>query len=78
MLVPTDESEGTLRNCKELWNNVTDLISSIANTSDNYDEKYKKIKFSSDDNLPLRKTLELRNMVIIVRSLFHEGKKYCP
>ena len=78
MLVPTDESQGTLRNCKELWNNVTDLISSIANTSDNYDEKYKKIKFSSDDNLPLRKTLELRNMVIIVRSLFHEGKKYCP
>ena len=78
MLVPTDESQGTLRNCKELWNNVTDLISSIANTSDNYDEKYKKIKFSSDDNLPLRKTLELRNVVIIVRSLFHEGKKYCP
>ena len=78
MLVPTDESQGTLRNCKELWNNVTDLISSIANTSDNYDEKYKKIKFSSDANLPLRKTLELRNMVIIVRSLFHEGKKYCP
>ena len=39
MLVPTDESQGTLRNCKELWNNVTDLISSIANTSDNYDEK---------------------------------------
>ena len=78
MLVPTDESQDTLRNCKELWNNVTDLISSIANTSDNYDEKYKKIKFSSDDNLPLRKTLELRNMVIIVRSLFHEGKKYCP
>ena len=78
MLVPTDESQGTLRNCKELWSNVTDLISSIANTSDNYDEKYKKIKFSSDDNLPLRKTLELRNMVIIVRSLFHEGKKYCP
>ena len=75
MLVPTDESQDTLRNCKELWNNVTDLISSIANTSDNYDEKYKKIKFSSDDNLPLRKT---RNMVIIVRSLFHEGKKYCP
>ena len=75
MLVPTDESQDTLRNCKELWNNVTDLISSIANTSDNYDEKYKKIKFSSDDNLPLRK---IRNMVIIVRSLFHEGKKYCP
>ena len=78
MLVPTDESQDTLRNCKELWNNVTDLISSIANTSDNYDEKYEKIKFSSDDNQPLKKALELRNMVIIVRSLFHEGKKHCP
>ena len=29
-----------------------------------------KIKFNSDDDLPLNKTLELRNMVIVVTSVF--------
>ena len=35
-----------------------------------------KIKFNSDDHLlPLDKTLELYNMIIVVRSLFHEGNE---
>ena len=38
--------------------------------------KNMKIKFHSVDDLPLKKTLEIRNMVIIVRSDFHEGNKY--
>ena len=53
-----------------------DLIRLITNHSDNYDEKYMKIKFNSGDDLPLKKTLELYNMVIVVRSVFHEGNKY--
>ena len=39
-------------------------------------EKYMKIKFNLDDDLPLNKTLELCNMVMFVRSVFLEGKKY--
>ena len=35
-----------------------------------------KIKFNSDDDLPLKKTLEPRNMIIVVRAVCHEGKKY--
>ena len=35
-----------------------------------------KIKFSSDDDLPLKKTLDLCNMVIVVRAVFHEDNKY--
>ena len=37
-----------------------------------------KIKFNSDDDLPLNKTLELRKMIIVVRSVFHEGNKCYP
>ena len=33
---------------------------SITKNLDDYDEKYKKIKFDSDDNLPLNKTIEIR------------------
>ena len=35
-----------------------------------------KIKLNSDDNLPIKKSLELCNMVIVVSSAFHEEKKY--
>ena len=37
-----------------------------------------KIKFNSDDDLPVKKTLELYNMIIVVRHVFHEAKKYYP
>ena len=37
-----------------------------------------KIKFNSDDSLPLNKTLKLHNMTIIVRSVFQEDGKYYP
>ena len=35
-----------------------------------------KIKFSSDDNLPLNKVLKLLNLTIVVRSVFEDGKYY--
>ena len=37
-----------------------------------------KIKFSSDEDLTLKKTLELHNIVVLVRSVFHEGNNYYP
>ena len=37
-----------------------------------------KTKFNSDDDLPLKKTLEFRNMITVVRPAFHEGSKYYP
>ena len=37
-----------------------------------------KIKFNSDDNLPLDKTLKLHNMTIIISSLFEEDGKFYP
>ena len=37
-----------------------------------------KIKFNSDDNLPLNKTLKLHNITVIIRSVFEEDDKYYP
>ena len=39
---------------------IKDLIRTICQAS-SYDEKYMKFKFGSDDDLPLKKTLELHN-----------------
>ena len=37
-----------------------------------------KIKFDSDDELPLNKTIEIPSMIIVVKAAFHENKKYYP
>ena len=52
------------------------LIRSITNNSDNYDEKYMEIKLNSDDHLSLSKMLKLYKMIIVLRSVFHNDKKY--
>ena len=77
-LVPAEGGEGTLKKYQELWNKIRDLIISKTNNSDNYDEKYMKIKFNSDDDFPLKRTLELYNIEIVVRSVFQEDNKYYP
>ena len=35
-----------------------------------------KIKFNTDDNLPLNKQLKLHMLIIIVRSVFGEDDKF--
>ena len=37
-----------------------------------------KIKFSSDNNLPLNKILKRHNLIIVVRSIFQEDNKCYP
>ena len=45
-------------------------------TFDDSNEKYMKIKFNSDDDLPLKKTLELDNIITVVTSVFYDNIKY--
>ena len=61
-----------LKTYKELCDKIRDLVRSISNNSDDYDQKYMKIKFNSDDDLPSQKILELCEIIIVLRSVFHE------
>ena len=69
---------GILKNYEELLSKRKDKIKTITNKSDDHDEKFMKIKSNLDDGLPLNKTLELHNMRIVVRAVFHEDNKYYP
>ena len=57
--VPTNESKEKIKKYEELWIKIRDLTRSITKSLDDYDEKYMKIKFHSDDNLPLNKMIEI-------------------
>ena len=54
-LVPTNDSKEKNNKCEELWCERRDLIRQMTKNSDGYDEKYMKIKFHSDNELPLNK-----------------------
>ena len=43
-----------------------------------YGKDYMKIKFNSDDDLPLNKLLKFHNITIIIRSVFSENSKFYP
>ena len=62
----------------ELWDKIKNLIEKIDNKSGEYGKDYMKIKFNSDDNLPLNKPLKLHMLKIIARSVFMENNRYYP
>ena len=75
-LVSTNESKEKIKKYEELSSKIRDLIRSITKHSDDYDENYMKIKFNSDDELPLNKVIQIPSMIIVVRAIFLENKKY--
>ena len=70
----------TKKNLKNMKNSRVELeiriIRFITKYSHDYDEKLMKIKFSSDDELPLNKAIETPIMTVVVRAVFHENNKY--
>ena len=53
-----------------------DNIKEISNDECDYERDYMKIKFNSDDDLPLNKPLKFHNMTVTIRSVFKDGKLY--
>ena len=51
MLVLIDERKEKIKKYEELWSKIRDLIRSVTKNSNDYDEKYIKIKFNLDDEL---------------------------
>ena len=61
-----------------MWSKIRDLIRPITKKSDDYDEKYMKIKFHLNYDSPLNKTTEIHNATRVVRAVLHENNKYYP
>ena len=70
MLLSANESKEKIKKYEELWSKIRDLIRLITRNSDDYNEKYMKIKFNSDDELPLNKTKEIPSMIMVLELFF--------
>ena len=74
-LVPINESKEKIKKYEKLLIKIRDLIRSITKNLDDYDQKYMKIKFDSDGNLSLNKTIQIPIVTIVIRAAFQEKKK---
>ena len=75
----TDKNKEVSEKYARLWDETKYHIQTInTDKSGEYKKDYMKIKFNSDDDLPLNKILKLHNLTIIVRSVFEEDGKYYP
>ena len=71
----TDENKKLLKKQNDVFNGVIDKIKKISNNECDYEKDYMKIKFNSDDNLPLNKSLNFHIMTITIRSVFEKDSK---
>ena len=66
-----DENKEVLKKYTDVWDGIKNKIKAINGDKENdYGKDYMKIKFNSDDDLPLNKPLKFHMMTMIIRSVF--------
>ena len=72
-----DENKEVLKKYTELCDEIKNEIETInGGKKGKYGKDFMKIKFNTDDNLPLDKLLKLHILTIIVRCIFEEDGKF--
>ena len=74
----TDENTDLLKKYSDVWNGVKNKIKGVDDSECDYEKDYIKIRFNSDDNLPLNTPLKFHLMTITIRSVFKEDGKLYP
>ena len=74
----TDENKELLKKYNDVFNGIRDKIKEINSNECDYEKDYMKIKFNSDDDLPLNKSLKFSLMTITIRYVFEEDGKLYP
>ena len=72
----TDENKELIK--KDVWNEIKNKMEAINSGECDYQKDFMKIKFNSDDDLPLNKPLKFHMKTIIIRSVFEEDGKLHP
>ena len=65
---------------QEVSDGIKEIIKKINDYSQpiKYDDNYMKIKFNTDENIPLNKTIYFPTITIIIRFLTQKYVKYYP
>ena len=73
----SNENKELLKKYVDIWDEIKNEIKTINGGKENdYGKDYMKIKFNSDDDLPLNKPLKFDALTVIIRSVFEEAGKF--
>ena len=72
------KNKEVLKKYADVWNGIKNKIKAINGDECDYGEDYMKIRFNSDDDLPLNELLKFHMMTIIIRFVFSEDGKFYP
>ena len=74
-----NENKALLKKYTDVWDGTKNEIRAINGSKENdYGKDYMKIKFNSDDDLPLNKPLKFHAMTIIIRFDFEKVGRLYP
>ena len=74
----TDENKELLKKYQDLWSEIKNKIEEASSGECDYEKDYMKIKFNSDDDLPLNKPLKFHMVTISIRFVFEKDGKLYP
>ena len=74
----TNDNKESLKKYSDAWIGIKNKTKKIDVGECDYGKNFMKIKFNSDDDLPLNKSLKFHMMTIIIRSVFEEDGKLYP
>ena len=79
VLDDVNENKEVSKKYEEVWEGVKKEIETInGGKKIEYGKDFQKIRFKSNDDLPLSKPIKLRLLTIIIRSVFSEHGKFYP
>ena len=79
-LIINSKNGDIMQKDQEVFNGIKETIKIINdyNQPIKYDDNYMKIKFNTNDNIPLNKIIYFPTITIIIRSVTQKDGKYYP
>ena len=79
-LIISSENGDIMQKYQEVFDGIKEIIKKINDYGQpiKYDDNYMKIKFNTDDNIPLNKIIYFPTITIIIRSVTKKDDKYYP
>ena len=79
VLASTNKNKKVSKKYTELWDEVKNWIEKINGGKPiKYKKDFMRVKFKSNDNLPLDKMLSISNLIIVLGSVLQKDNKYYP
>ena len=78
LIISDDDDDDVFRKLGDIFKSIRDKITEKALDTIEYDEDYVKIRFDSNNILPVDKDVNIHLATIVIRAIFAQDGKYYP